>query len=109
MKKSRIISILLALMMIIPAALAPAANADGGLSFGDVPENKWFYSAVKTVYEAGIMNGVTENEFRPNVPMTRGQFVTIIARVSGEDVSGMAAEAKFTDTAKKRFYSDALG
>lgn len=109
MKKLRIISILLALMMIISAALAQAANADGGLPFGDVPENKWFYSAVKTVYEAGIMNGVTENEFRPNDPMTRGQFVTIIARVSGEDVSGMATEANFSDTAKKRFYSDALG
>ena len=107
MKFRRFVSVLLSALFVFAAA-APALAGDA-LPFRDVPSNKWFYGAVKTVYEAGIMNGITETEFKPNDPMTRGQFVTIIARVSGEDVSGMATEAKFTDTVKKRFYSDALG
>ncbi len=108
MKKLRFFSALLAALLLFSATPA-VYSSDDTLPFRDVPENKWFCGAVKAVYEAGIMNGITENEFRPNDPMTRGQFVAIIARVSGEDVSGMTAEAKFSDTAKKRFYSDALG
>lgn len=110
MRKSRVFSFILMVFMLLGILSLPTVfSAEEDLPFRDVKENKWFYGAVKSVYEAGIMNGITEDSFRPNDPMTRGQFVTIIARVSGEDVSGMAAEAKFADTAKKRFYSDALG
>ena len=107
MRFKRVVSAFLTLLFLL-AASAPIMS-EGELPFRDVPSNKWFHGAVKTVYEAGIMNGITEDEFKPNDPMTRGQFVTIIARVSGEDVSGMASEAEFTDTVRKRFYSDALG
>ena len=107
--KKKILSFILTAIMLLGVIVIPSAAASGDLPFKDVPENKWFCKAVKSVYEAGIMNGLTDDTFGPNDPMTRGQFVTIIARVSDENYSGMAGEAKFSDTVKKRFYSDALG
>lgn len=104
----RMMSLLLTVLFLFSAVPA-VSSAGNALPFRDVPENKWFYGAVKTVYEAGIMNGITKDKFCPNDPMTRGQFVTIIARLSGDDVDGMWGSATFSDTQKYRFYSDALG
>ena len=55
------------------------------------------------------MNGISSDVFGPNKPMTRAQFVTIIARVSGENYVGFANEANFKDTEKNGYYNDALG
>ncbi len=63
---------------------------DEGLPFTDVPEGAWYYEAVKQVYEAGLMNGVTDTLFDPDGTMTRAMFWTILARASGVDTDGGA-------------------
>ncbi len=63
---------------------------DEGLPFTDVPEGAWYYEAVKQVYEAGLMNGVTDTLFDPDGTMTRAMFWTILARASGMDTDGGA-------------------
>ena len=103
-----VIAICLAVGMILPLAVF-AVEADGDLPFHDVPRTSWFYDAVKSVYDAGAMKGVANDSFGPNDPMTRAQFVTILARISGEGYGGLADEATFKDTAKNDYYSDALG
>ena len=63
---------------------------DEGLPFTDVPEGAWYYEAVKQVYEAGLMNGVTDTLFDPDGTLTRAMFWTILARASGVDTDGGA-------------------
>ena len=63
---------------------------DEGLPFTDVPEGAWYYEAVKQVYEAGLMNGVTDTLFDPDGTLTRAMFWTILARASGMDTDGGA-------------------
>ena len=60
------------------------------LPFTDVPASAWYYDAVKTVYEAGLMNGVTDTEFDPDGTLNRAMFWTILARASGVDTDGGA-------------------
>lgn len=60
------------------------------LPFVDVSVNAWYYETVKTAYEAGLMNGVTDTEFAPNAPLTRAMIWTIIARASGVETEGGA-------------------
>ena len=56
--------------------------------FYDVTARDWYYSAVKYVYEKGLMDGVDTHEFAPNATLTRAMVWTIIARAEGVDTTG---------------------
>ncbi len=51
--------------------------------FVDVPDNAWYYDAVKYVNENGLMTGTGANTFEPNLTTTRGMLVTILYRLEG--------------------------
>lgn len=68
-----------------------AESAD--LPFSDVTSDAWYRGAVNYVYVNGLFSGTTTSTFSPNSPMTRGMFVTVMGRVSGQSsglVSGTA-------------------
>ncbi len=44
----------------MPDITSPEPDKPDELPFTDVPKTAWYYDAVKTAYEAGIMNGVTD-------------------------------------------------
>ena len=64
--------------------------------FYDVTARDWYYSAVKYVYEKGLMDGVDVGVFEPNATMTRAMVWAILARIDGETVTG----ANWIDTAR---------
>ena len=71
--------------------------------FYDVTARDWYYSAVKNVYEKGLMDGVDVGVFAPNDTLTRAMVWTIIARAEGVDTTGGAtwyAKAQEWVTAK---------
>ena len=71
--------------------------------FYDVTARDWYYSAVKYVYEKGLMVGVDVGVFAPNDTLTRAMVWTIIARAEGVDTTGGAtwyAKAQEWVTAK---------
>lgn len=80
-----------------------AVSVDPSLPFTDVPQDAWFYDAVKYTYNRGWINGMTETIFQPNGTMTRAMFVTLLGRMAGvkED---RAAETGFTDVKAGSYY-----
>lgn len=59
-------------------------------SFIDVPKDTWYTEAVSWASSEGIVNGVSDTEFMPNLDITREQMATILyryAKASGYDVS----------------------
>ena len=75
----------------------------------DVDENDWFYEAVKTATEKGIMNGVSENEFAPSMNVTRAMLVTMLYRAEGTpNVVNDASDVKFEDIKADSYYADAV-
>ncbi len=48
--------------------------------FSDVKASDWFAPYVIAATEAGLVNGISENEFAPNADITREQMATIIGR-----------------------------
>lgn len=85
------------------------SNAENTLPFTDVKAGNWYYDAVVTVYNEGIMEGMREGIFAPSEDMTRAQLVTILARLASADTSGCAAGLTFKDTKKSAWYADAVG
>ena len=73
----------------------------------DVLKDHWFYNDVLYVYENGLMNGVSDTEFAPNETLTRAMVVTILSRMSGEEIAE-ATESAFSDVATGMWYSNAI-
>lgn len=51
---------------------------EGDLPFADVPTGAWYYSDVKAAYQAGVLSGVSEDQFAPNAQITREQMAVMI-------------------------------
>ncbi len=83
--------------------------ADGTMPFTDVKSGKWYYEAIKRVYDEGIMNGLSDKIFAPSENMTRAQLVTIICRISGDAYEGLGENLTFSDTKSDAWYSDYVG
>ncbi len=63
-------------------------EALGAAVFADVAERDWFYAAVQYAVQKGYFLGAGDGMFRPASPMTRGMFLTVLARMAGETVEG---------------------
>ena len=82
-------------------------NQGTKLSFKDVPENEWYYEAVKYVYEKKIILGYNTTTFAPDDKITRGMLVTILYRMEGSPK--VTAVSKFSDVQNtKEYYYNAV-
>lgn len=105
----RFLSILLVLCFLCPLTL-PARAEEQTLpnSFSDVPVTAWYASAVSYAASHGIAVG-SYGRFRPNDAVTRGEFVTMLARVLLPD--GFPEELPvppFSDVRPNKFYAQAV-
>lgn len=49
-------------------------NSEKLMPFKDVPEDEWYYKAIKYMYSAGLMQGTSADTFEPERAMTRAEF-----------------------------------
>ena len=76
------------------------------ITFTDVPANSWYAEAVKYVTENGLMLGVGDGKFAPDMVTSRAMVVTVLYRIEGEPKAGAGEE--FTDVADGQWYTDAV-
>lgn len=80
-----------AMLVTILYRIEGAQEVTGESTFEDVKSNDWFYNSVIWATQNNIVNGMSEKEFAPNIPVTREQFATIMFRYAtnykGYDVS----------------------
>ena len=85
MKRKRIISMILALMLAF--ALLPAATA-ADLPFSDVPDGAWYASDVLNAYALKLINGKSLDKFAPDDNMTYAEAVKLAACIHQKDSFG---------------------
>ncbi len=91
-----------------PQGRITVLTAVSELPFTDVSVDAWFYDAVKAVYEAELMGGVSDTEFAPDVNMNRAMLVTMLYRLEGSPEVETAVSDVFTDCADGEWYADAV-
>lgn len=113
--KKRALSLILAAVMVC-ALLPTAALADtatpSGSHYADVPANAWYAEAVNAMTEGGLLTGYTDGLFHPDDPITYAQFVTVLARVLGQEATNPAnvpegthwAQTAWNNTKYERVY-----
>ena len=74
--------------------------------FYDVPNDAYYYEAVKWAAENGITGGVGNSLFAPNQPCTRAQIVTFLWRAAGSPVVNYLMP--FTDVDEGAYYAEAV-
>ena len=91
-----------------PQGRITVLTAVSELPFTDVAADAWFFDAVKAVYEAELMGGVSDTEFAPDVNMNRAMLVTMLYRLEGSPEVETAVSDVFTDCADGEWYADAV-
>ena len=74
--------------------------------FYDVPNDAFFYEAVKWAVKSGVTNGLTETMFGPYEPCTRAQIVTFLWRAAGSPEP--KAMSSFADVPAGSYYAKAV-
>lgn len=81
----------------------------------DTPEKKseytdisghWAETAIEYICQKGLMQGVGNNCFEPDAPLTRAMFVTVLYRIENEPET---KAPKFTDIENGSWYENAIG
>ncbi len=83
----RLVCFLLTLIMLCGMIPMAAVAEDGELAFIDVKDSHWFHAAVKYCVDKGYIAGMTETTFVPNANLTRAQYITILAKFDGVDLT----------------------
>ena len=116
--KKRLISLLLVfsmLLTLLPASvfatgsqgqqvLTSVSASVSSNPFTDVKESDWFYDAVQYAQANGFFSGTSETTFAPGMTMTRGMFVTVLAKMAGVDGKNYAGKSTFTDVPRDAYY-----
>lgn len=74
--------------------------------FVDVSREAWYEAAIKTVYDQGLMSGITATQFEPFSPSTRAMMMQVLYRMAGSpsNHSGMT----FNDIPTGAWYRQAV-
>lgn len=76
-------------------------SEEAGSKFTDINKH-WAENEIKNVVNKGLFSGITEVAFQPDTSMTRGMFVTVLGRMSGEEISGTSS---FSDVDNEKYYA----
>ena len=71
-----------------------------------MPNDAYYYEAVKWAVGAGVTGGVGDNLFAPDRPCTRAQIVTFLWRAAGSPVVNYAMD--MTDVSEDAYYGEAV-
>lgn len=75
------------------------------ISFSDVPKSHWAYSYIQNVVKQGLFTGISNTQFGPDIPVTRGMFVTVLYGHAGAPA---VSPANFADVSASAWYSRSI-
>ncbi len=102
----RALVLCLCVLMLISVYI-PVVSKEDVTSFNDVKPTHWFYDAVTYVASNGLMVGMKENTFAPNVKFTRAMTVQVLSQLSGDDLSEYT-DTDFPDVPKNAWFKQAV-
>lgn len=75
-------------------------------SFVDLDINAWYHLGVDDMLGRGLMNGMSETEFRPDETLNRAMVATVLYRLAGEPTA--EGESDFSDVEAGTWYAEAV-
>ena len=76
--------------------------------FPDTANNGWYSNAVRYVYENGIMSGYSNGKFGTSDGIQRQDFLVMLARYDGVDLTQYEYDCNMPDVARDSYYESAV-
>lgn len=76
------------------------------LNFEDLDVNAWYHYDVDFTLTTGLMRGLDDDTFAPNIPVTRGMMANILYR--NENEPQVISSNSFVDVADDAYYANAV-
>ena len=77
------------------------------VSFSDVEDNFWGRSYITELASKGVVNGYPDGTFRPNDNVKRADFLIMLLKGMGVDISNSTGTDNFTDVEAGAYYANA--
>lgn len=77
-------------------------------AFPDVKNNAWYFRAVNFAVEKGYFSGNGDGTFAPGKNITRQDFVVVLSRIAGANLSLYSGITNFTDVPSGAYYAKAI-
>lgn len=77
-------------------------------TFPDVRNTAWYYNAVEFAVREGYVSGYKNGNFGPADAITRQDFVVILARIEGVNLSKYSGKTSFKDVPANSYYAKAI-
>lgn len=74
--------------------------------FNDVNDRAWYYGVIQYAMKKGLFVGVSDKEFAPLAPMSRGMLPTVLCRLEGNPVAD--GQLPFKDVTNNAYYRNAI-
>ena len=74
--------------------------------FSDVSTSYWGYNAISNLSGKGIVSGYPDGTFKPDTPITRAEFATMLVKALGLNTTGTTGQ--FTDVTADAWYYGAV-
>ncbi len=91
---------------IIYAKWAAVVEETTTVAFSDVAENSWYYEYVTSLAKQNYISGMGNGKFAPDANISRAQFATILANISGEAFTDPSNP--FDDVSEDAWYAKAV-
>jgi len=88
------------------ATVVPSGPNEIFTGFDDMQNVQWAEEAVNSLYEKGIVTGVSERLFEPDRAVTREEFIAMLVRGAG--VEQKVTEINFTDVNESDWYYEVV-
>jgi hypothetical protein len=82
------------LSICIAISMTSSMNAQG---FNDLNSGYWAYNSIQSLSEQNILTGYQDMTFKPNNPVTRAEFATMIIKALGKDSVAPSSSYDFSD------------
>lgn len=73
--------------------------------FADLDTSHWAYEYIISLMDKGILSGYDDNTCRPDSFITRAEFVTLLCRAVGDNVSEYSYNGEFLDVSSSDWYA----
>ena len=78
------------------------------IGFPDVSNNHWAYKAIEFAVAKGYFSGNGDGTFAPSKNITRQDFVVVLSRIAGANLSQYSGKTSFTDVPANAYYAKAI-
>lgn len=101
-RAAKMVSIIMMAAMLLTTPLA--AQAAWSNPFTDVKPSAWYYEAVEYVNTNDLFSGTAVDQFSPEMPMSRGMFVTVLGKFQQVDTNDYP-QVSFSDVKGNDYYA----